>query len=56
VAVGIWLLLYPEGVLVWVRNAHPTLDVEDKSIWWVPRIIGCVSFVLAIFAGVVSWR
>jgi hypothetical protein len=26
VAVGIWLLLYPEGVLGWLRTAQPALD------------------------------
>jgi hypothetical protein len=39
-AVGVWALLYPEGVLGWAKTAHPTLDVNDSSIWWVPRLIG----------------
>jgi hypothetical protein len=56
VVVGIWLLFYPEGVLGWLKPAQPTLDVEDSSIWWVPRLIGCFFFVLAIFVGVASWR
>ena len=56
VVVGIWLLLYPEGVLGWARTAHPAIDVEDSSIWWVPRLIACFFFVLAIFVGVASWR
>ena len=38
--VGVWALLYPEGVLGWAKTAHPTLDVNDSSIWWVPRLIG----------------
>ena len=37
-AVGLWALLYPEGVLGWVKTAHPSLDVNDGSIWWVPRL------------------
>src|ERR1700687_2815401 len=27
-AVGVWALLYPEGVLGWVKTAHPSLDVN----------------------------
>ena len=38
--VGVWALLYPEGVLGWAKTAHPILDVNDRSIWWVPRLIG----------------
>jgi hypothetical protein len=56
VVTGIWLLLYPEGVLGWVKGAHSGIDVEDSSIWWVPRLIGCFFFVLAVFTGVASWR
>ena len=43
-AVGLWTLLYPEGVLGWAKTAHPSLDVNDSSIWWIPRLIG--AFVL----------
>lgn len=39
-SVGVWALLYPEGVLGWAKTAHPALDVNDSSIWWIPRIIG----------------
>jgi hypothetical protein len=28
-AVGVWALLYPEGVLEWAKTAHPSLDVND---------------------------
>ena len=38
--VGIFALLYPQGALGWAKTAHPTLDVDDSSIWWVPRFIG----------------
>ena len=39
-AVGLWALFCPEGVLGWAKSAHPALDVNDSSIWWVPRLIG----------------
>ena len=48
--VGAWALLYPQGVLGWVKTAHPSLDVDDPSLWWVPRLIGgfFVAFALLI--------
>jgi hypothetical protein len=50
-AVGLWALLYPEGVLGWVKTAHPGLDVNDSSIWWVPRVIGAFFlFLMAVLA------
>ncbi len=58
-AFGFWALLYPEGVLGWVKTAHPSLDVNDSSIWWVPRLIGAffLFFVLVLaLAFHVSWR
>jgi hypothetical protein len=59
VAVGVWALLYPEGVLGWAKTAHPALDVNDSSIWWVPRLIGAffLFFVLVLaLAFRASWR
>ena len=38
--VGTWALLYPQGVLGWANTAHPSIDVDDRSLWWVPRLIG----------------
>ena len=38
--VGIWALVYPEGVLGWAKTAHPAIDVNDCSMWWLPRLIG----------------
>jgi hypothetical protein len=39
-AVGIWAILFPQGILGWAKRAHPTLDPDDSSLWWVPRLIG----------------
>jgi hypothetical protein len=57
-AVGLWALFYPEGVLGWVRIAHPNLDINDSSIWWVPRLIGALflAFVVALATATRSWR
>lgn len=58
-AVGVWALLYPKGVLGWAKTAHPALDVNDSSIWWVPRLIGALFlfFVLVLaLAFRASWR
>jgi Ca2+/Na+ antiporter len=38
--VGLWGIVYPEGVLGWAKTAHPIIDVNDSSIWWIPRLIG----------------
>lgn len=49
-AVGLWALLYPEGVLGWAKTAHPNLNVNDTSIWWVSRLVGAffLFFVLVL--------
>src|SRR5262249_58773395 len=58
-AVGAWGVIYPEGVLGWAKTAHPGIDVNDSSIWWVPRLIGALFllFVLVVsLASHGSWR
>jgi hypothetical protein len=47
---GAWALLYPQGVLGWAKTAHPSIDVDDPSLWWVPHLIGgfFVAFALVI--------
>jgi hypothetical protein len=54
-AVGLWALLYPEGVLGWAKTAHPSLDVYDSSIWWVSRLIG-VFFLFFVLVLAVAFR
>ena len=49
--VGVWALLYPEGVLGWVKTRHPDLDVNDSSIWWVPRLVGALFLIFVIVLG-----
>jgi hypothetical protein len=46
--VGVWALLYPQGILGWAKTAHPTIDVDDSSLWWVPRLIGGFFVALAL--------
>ena len=46
--VGVWTLLYPQGVLGWLKAANPTIDVEDPSLWSVPRLIGGFFVALAL--------
>jgi hypothetical protein len=58
-AVGAWALLYPEGVLGWAKTAHPVLDVNDSSIWWIPRLIGAFFLFFVVVLALVfhgSWR
>jgi hypothetical protein len=56
IVVGAWSILYPQGVIGWAKTAHPSLDVDDSSLWWVPRLIGCFFLVFAILIGVARWR
>jgi hypothetical protein len=46
--VGSWALLYPQGILGWAKTAHPSIDVDDPSLWWVPRLIGAFFVVFAV--------
>ena len=53
-AVGLWALLYPEDVLGWAKTAHPGLDVDDSSLWWVPRLIGVFFLVFVVVLALAS--
>ncbi len=44
-AVGLWSLLYPQGLLGWASTAHHEIDPSDPTLWWVPRVIG-VCFII----------
>ena len=57
--IGIWALLYPEGVLGWAKTAHPALDVNDSSIWWIARLIGAFFLFFVVLLALVfhgGWR
>jgi hypothetical protein len=56
-AIGIWGILYPQGILGWAKTAHPGIDINDESIWWVPRLIGTffIAFVV-LFAAAFLFR
>jgi hypothetical protein len=45
--VGLWAILFPQGVLGWAKAAHPDIDIDDRSLWWIPRLIG--SMFVAVF-------
>lgn len=53
--VGAWGVIYPEGVLGWAKTAHPSIDVDDSSMWWVPRLIG-VLFLCFVLVLVFAFR
>ena len=50
-SVGVWVVLYPEGVLAWIKTAHPEIDENDSSIWWVPRLIGAFFLLFVLVLG-----
>lgn len=54
--VGAWAVLYPQGILGWAKTAHPTIHVDDPSLWWVPRLIGGFFVVFALLIAVISFR
>jgi threonine/homoserine/homoserine lactone efflux protein len=54
--VGVWSILYPQGVMGWAKTAHPSLNVDDSSLWWVPRLIGCFFLMFAVIIAVARWR
>ena len=57
--VGIWGVIYPEGILGWAKTACPSIDVNDSSIWWLPRLIGAFFLLFALLVALASrgsWR
>jgi hypothetical protein len=52
-AVGLWGILYPQGMLEVAKAAHPEIDPEDQRGWWVTRFIGA-GFILFSIMGV-AW-
>ena len=34
IVTGAWVILYPQGVLGWLKATHPAVDAEDASVWW----------------------
>jgi hypothetical protein len=46
--VGLWAMLFPEGVLGWAKTAHPAIDANDSSMWWLPRLIGAFFLLLVV--------
>jgi hypothetical protein len=56
IVVGVWVILYPQGVLGWLKATHPAVDADDSSVWWVPRLIGCGFLIMAVLVGVAHWR
>jgi hypothetical protein len=57
-AVGLWTVLYPQGVLGWAKTARPEIDPEDDRFWWVPRFIGIafIAFSIAAVAMMLAGR
>ena len=54
VVTGLWAMLYPQGVLGWAKTAHPAIDVDDRSIWWVPRLVGGFFLAFALLVGLAA--
>ena len=46
--IGLWAVLFPQGILLWVKAAHPEIDEANPRLWSVPRLIGTF---FMLFAG-----
>jgi hypothetical protein len=53
--VGAWALVYPQGVLGWLKMVHPSIDIEDHALWLFPRLIGGFFVALAVVITVFSF-
>jgi hypothetical protein len=49
-AVGLWTVLYPQGMLRVAKAAHPAVDAEDERLWWGARVIGLIFILVSIVA------
>jgi hypothetical protein len=56
VAIAIWCLFYPRGIIGWARTAHPQIDPNDPSMWWFPRLFGGVVLFVVILGLLRGWR
>jgi hypothetical protein len=54
--VGAWVILRPDGIISWLKQAHPTLDCSDPKVRDVVKFIGAWFIFLSLFSLVVSWR
>ena len=48
IAVGLFAIIFPQGILGWAKTARPEIDPEDESLWWVPRGIGIGFIVMSL--------
>jgi|GEM_PF-4018327 len=49
-AVGLWAVMYPPGILGWAKTAHRELDPSNENLWPVVRFIGAGFIVMSVFA------
>jgi hypothetical protein len=48
---GIWSIMFPPGIIMWARAAHPELDPWDASMSWIPRLVGSGFIAISIVIG-----
>jgi hypothetical protein len=46
-AVGLWAVLFPQGIILWVKTAHPDLDETNPVLWSIPRFVGAAFMLMA---------
>jgi hypothetical protein len=55
-AVGAFAIVYPQGILGWVKKAHPMIDAMDPSLHFIPRLIGGFFVAFALVIAALSFR
>jgi hypothetical protein len=54
--VGAWAIFNPNGIIGWLKQAHPTLDFNNPKVRSVVKFIGAWFIFLSLFGLVVSGR
>jgi hypothetical protein len=45
---GLYGVLFPSGIMGWVKKRHKELNPSDRSLWWIPRFVGCCMVAFAV--------
>ena len=55
-ALGLWSVIVPSGIIGWAKTSHRGLDPSDSSVWWVPRTVGAFFIFFALLLALITTR